>query len=164
MKLGAEARSVLATLTSGEDRGSLVRILASAEWDLRFAPSLQEAEAVACASPIGVVISNARLADGHSWKDLLEVVQSLPSAPQLIVADRLADEVLWAEVLNLGGYDLLMTPFQPQEVLRVVLMAWEFRKRELEQAAAPGIPAKSAEIQRPAVVKTMIAGAAWRLG
>ena len=49
--------------------------------------------------------------------------------PQLIVADRLADDALWAEVLNLGGYDLLMTPFEPEEVLRVVSMAWDFRER-----------------------------------
>ena len=42
----------------------------------------------------------------------------------LIVTDRLADERLWAEVLNLGGYDLLLKPFDPEEVLRVVNSAW----------------------------------------
>jgi hypothetical protein len=38
----------------------------------------------------------------------------MPIPPQLIVADRLARDGLWAEVLNLGCYDLLMTPFKPK--------------------------------------------------
>ena len=44
--------------------------------------------------------------------------------PNLIVFSRLADERLWAEVLNLGGFDVLMTPFEPEEVLRVDFAAW----------------------------------------
>jgi len=51
---------------------------------------------------------------------------------QVIVADRLADEALWTEALNLGCYDVLMTPFDAQKVLRVVAMAWDFWRRGLE--------------------------------
>jgi len=40
--------------------------------------------------------------------------------PLLIVASRLADERLWAEVLNLGGYDVLLKPFEPAELRRVI--------------------------------------------
>jgi DNA-binding response OmpR family regulator len=35
----------------------------------------------------------------------------------------LADEYLWAEVLNLGGYDLLAKPFRDPEVKRVLAAA-----------------------------------------
>jgi len=69
----------------------------------------------------------------------------MPIPPQLIVADRLAHEGLWAEVLNLGCYDLLMTPFEAAEVLRVVPLAWDFWKRELGRAAARPKLTKSAE-------------------
>ena len=41
----------------------------------------------------------------------------------MIVSSRLADDCLWAEVLNLGGYDLLAKPFAAAEVSRVVKMA-----------------------------------------
>jgi DNA-binding response OmpR family regulator len=41
----------------------------------------------------------------------------------LIVCSLLADDRLWAEVLNIGGYDVLMKPFLPIEVTRVVRMA-----------------------------------------
>jgi DNA-binding response OmpR family regulator len=43
--------------------------------------------------------------------------------PPLIVSDRLADEQLWAEVLSLGGYDLLMKPFDAKEVHHAVSTA-----------------------------------------
>jgi hypothetical protein len=47
----------------------------------------------------------------------------------VIVSSRLADERLWAEVLNLGGYDVLGMPFEPEKVLRVADSAWRAWKR-----------------------------------
>ena len=69
----------------------------------------------------------------------------MPVSPQVIVADRLADEALWAEVLNLGCYDLLMTPFSSEEVLRVVSMAWDSWQRELRRTPARPKPPQPAE-------------------
>jgi DNA-binding response OmpR family regulator len=43
----------------------------------------------------------------------------------MVVASRLADERLWAEVLNLGGYDLLVKPFNSIEVIRSMSLAWQ---------------------------------------
>ena len=63
-----------------------------------------------------VVICEKSLPDGE-WKDLLG------KTPRLIVTSHAADEALWAEVLNLGGYDVLAQPFDEQEVRRVVTMA-----------------------------------------
>jgi len=40
------------------------------------------------------------------------------------VFSRLADECPWAQVLNLGGFDVLMTPFEPEEALRITFAAW----------------------------------------
>jgi hypothetical protein len=44
--------------------------------------------------------------------------------PRLIVTAPLADEHLWAEVLNLDGFDVLAQPFRPDEVKRVIESAW----------------------------------------
>jgi DNA-binding response OmpR family regulator len=41
----------------------------------------------------------------------------------LIVVSRLANESLWAEVLNLGGFDVLALPFDREELERVTLSA-----------------------------------------
>jgi DNA-binding response OmpR family regulator len=55
-------------------------------------------------SAISVVICDSDLPDGD-WKDVLQHVLQARSTPVLIVTSRVADHSLWAEVLNLGGYD-----------------------------------------------------------
>jgi FixJ family two-component response regulator len=71
-----------------------------------------------------VVVCERDLPDG-SWKDILDMTMLLDSPPPLIVASRLADDYLWAEVLNLGGYDVLTKPLDESEVHRTVRLAWE---------------------------------------
>ena len=43
--------------------------------------------------------------------------------PRLVVATWLADDRLWAEVLDLGGFDVLQKPFEARELFRVVSLA-----------------------------------------
>jgi len=69
--------------------------------------------------PVAVVLSEVVLVDGD-WKHVLQETKRLPDGPALVVSSRLADERLWAEVLNLGGHDVLLTPFEAAEVERVV--------------------------------------------
>lgn len=86
-------------------------------------------------SRVGVVISDSRLSDGHCWKDLLGEIQAMEGPPPLVVADRLADEHLWAEVLNLGAYDLLAKPFDAREVRHAVEAASRHFENEARFAA-----------------------------
>jgi DNA-binding response OmpR family regulator len=69
-----------------------------------------------------VVICEHSLPDG-SWPDILRTAQALPRSPALIVTSRLADDKLWAEVLNLGGQDVLAQPFRAEEVMWIVRSA-----------------------------------------
>jgi DNA-binding response OmpR family regulator len=71
---------------------------------------------------ISVVICDTDLPDGD-WKDVLQQVLQARSAPALIVTSRVADHSLWAEVLKLGGYDVLAQPFDGEEVTRVIASA-----------------------------------------
>jgi DNA-binding NtrC family response regulator len=59
-----------------------------------------------------------------SWKDVLDQVTIVPDPPPLIVTSRLADERLWAEALNMGAFDVLATPFDRMETVRVIAAAW----------------------------------------
>ena len=47
----------------------------------------------------------------------------MDTPPALIVTSRLADERLWAEVLNLGAFDLLSKPFDFDEATRIIPVA-----------------------------------------
>ena len=88
-----------------------------------------------------VVIVERDLPDGN-WKTLHHRLMQMPFPPKLIVICRLADERLWAEVPNLGGFDVLAQPFYAREVLRSINSAcghWdeEWRKAHggIEEAA-----------------------------
>ena len=48
-----------------------------------------------------------------------------------------ADDRLWAEVLSLGGYNVLPKPFKTDEVFREVGLAWlSWKSKQLRQRAA----------------------------
>jgi DNA-binding NtrC family response regulator len=135
-------QTILAVFPVGEDRSALETILGQSDWQLQFAETFQEAQTHLRTSPVGVVISEGRLPGGRTWKDLLGELQKLPDPRPLIVADRLADDRLWAEVLNLGGYDLLTKPFNTREVLHAVTTASHFRSNQrvvLTKSAAHGV-------------------------
>lgn len=69
-----------------------------------------------------VVVCDTETRGVGSWRDLLQVNDKRVSFA-LIVVSRHADDALWAEVLNLGGFDVLSIPFRREEVERVVSSA-----------------------------------------
>jgi DNA-binding NtrC family response regulator len=92
-------------------------------------PDCQQALAHLAASIVSVVICETDLPDG-SWKDLLDYIERAKSSTVLVVTSQIADESLWAEVLNLGAYDVLAQPFDREEVTRVVKSAVMASSRE----------------------------------
>jgi DNA-binding response OmpR family regulator len=73
-------------------------------------------------NPVQVVIAESTL-PAWNWKRILADLRRLAPPPQLVVASRTADDALWAEVLNIGGYDVLPQPLERDEVERVVAAA-----------------------------------------
>jgi DNA-binding NtrC family response regulator len=94
----------------------LAGMLRAGNCTIRTANSFREARGKLASDGNPVVICESSLPDGD-WKDLLD------KTPRLIVTSPAANEALWAEVLNLGGYDVLAQPFDEQEVRRVVSSA-----------------------------------------
>ena len=120
--------------TAPEDLRSLARILAHTRWCLETASCLSELKFRLREQARVVLVCDAVLGDG-TWKDLLAHLERQPSPPPLIVAAHHADERLWMEVLNSGGYNVLGKPFEEQEVFRVISMAW-LHGRNRSRAAA----------------------------
>ena len=107
----------------GESDGlSLDKIFLESGWRSHGASNCQQALEFLDQHDVPVVLAESEMSDGN-WRRLLKDMASLSVPPKLIVSSRLADHRLWAEVLNLGGYDVLMTPFEPEEVLRVTFAA-----------------------------------------
>jgi len=118
--------SVLLISPLADDHLSLRQIFDHWNWNLHIVSTCSEALAHTSQHESQVVICERELPDGD-WKLLLNEFQSLPMPPTLIVTSRLADDRLWAEVLNLGAYDVLAQPFDSVEVKRVVFLAWHER-------------------------------------
>jgi len=127
--------TILLVSHMAEDHIYLRRLLERARWETLEAYCCQEAVAAIAERDPDVILCEASLPDGN-WKELLEALSRRLNPPYLIVTSRLADEYLWAEVLNLGGNDVLAKPFDAEEVCRVVELAREHhRERQLRRAA-----------------------------
>ena len=118
-----EKVSILVVSPDPEDQTALRRILHHSNWSISHCASIADAlEHVPSAVP-AVILCERDLPDG-TWKTVLSACENSPDSPLLLVTSKTADENLWAEVLNLGGYDVLMKPFELGEVTRVIGMAW----------------------------------------
>jgi len=133
--------TVVMASPSKDDHHTLRRICRHWKWRAYQAHTCREALSLVRQRRIPVVICERNLPDGD-WTSVLGGLKELPHRPQLIVSSRLADHRLWADVLDLGGYDLLISPFDAGEVSRVVFMAWHSmqheRGRSLASPAAAG--------------------------
>jgi DNA-binding response OmpR family regulator len=128
----AGAADVLLSISAAaEDHAALRRMLRPLAWDVLEADCCQTAFRFLSNTSVATVIADDILPDGD-WRVVLAHTLSRSDPPKLIVASRLADERLWAEVLNLGGYDLLAKPFDADEVRRVVSLTRPPRPGRIE--------------------------------
>ena len=118
--------AVLVVSSIRQDREALRRILGRTHRTYAVSSYGEAAERLSRGG-IAVVLWDCDLPDG-TWVDLLTLLAESPDAPLLIVASRLADERLWAEVLHRGGFDVIAKPFEPREVEHVLRTAWLCRR------------------------------------
>lgn len=128
--------SVLVVSPHPDDVACLRRILHHRDWDIGLSTGVADATKQLTARPPSVVICERDLPDGD-WKDVFHHTEQMANAPLLLVVSKHADESLWAEVLNLGGYDVLLKPFDHAEVVRVVGMALRYWAANARQTVAP---------------------------
>src|SRR3954470_9367907 len=110
---------ILSLSAAAEDHIAVRQSLSRIPCRVQTAESCHSAFGILRYGHISIVVCERDLPDG-SWRDVLERVDSLSEMPFLIVTSRLADEWLWAEVLNLGGYDVLAKPFNADETRHVL--------------------------------------------
>lgn len=127
---------VLAVNPVEDDVTALRAIFALSSWPLRCVSGVREARSWLERGTTPVIICERQLPDGD-WRTLMRATVAGSSPPRFIVSSRLADDHLWAEVLNVGGYDVLCTPFEAREVLYSVRSAWDSWHQQ------PGTPSRT---------------------
>lgn len=106
---------LLSISPNAEDHETLRHIVTDFNCSVFPAETLYEALNKLASKRFAVILCEEILEDG-TWKDILDQ----PGGPPVVVTSRLADERLWCEVLNLGGYDVLAKPFSNREVLHLL--------------------------------------------
>jgi two-component system response regulator PilR (NtrC family) len=102
-----------------DDARRLSRMLDALPLRLDHVESIEHARAKLRQEDYNVILTEAALSDG-TWLDALLLARSCARGPEVIVTDPHADTRFWAEVLNLGAYDLLAQPFHEPEVRRIL--------------------------------------------
>jgi DNA-binding response OmpR family regulator len=115
----AERTVIVLVSASAEDARAFREILDSSRRLVVNVPDLTGAQAVIDKFHPRLVVCDTEIEGRGSWRDLLMAQGARPSFA-LIVVSRQADEALWAEVLNLGGSEVLDKPFAVDEVKRAL--------------------------------------------
>lgn len=136
---------VLAVSLGKSETSALSHILAHSAWTLLTAHDVGSARRLLAQHHVHVVLCDPKLPDG-TWKDLLATLEQTPEPPQLIVTAHQADDRLWAEVLNLGAWDVLVKPFHAKEVYRTVHLAWRHWTDTRRLPRRIGVSAEGEEI------------------
>jgi DNA-binding NtrC family response regulator len=97
--------------------------------------------------PVQTVVTDRALSDGD-WRAVLEIVAQGHAYVQVVVCSRLGDHTLLIDVLEQGAYDVLVEPYQREEVRRVL------------EAAAARSDVRSRPLARMTGYKTKAARAA----
>jgi|SRR5580700_8527773 DNA-binding response OmpR family regulator len=123
--------NVLLISSFDEDHQHLRDILKHSNWQQHGTHTQRETIEFLRDNVTPVVICDTELPDG-TWQDVLSRLGLMQCPPLLVVASRMADDRLWSEVLNLGGYNVLAKPLNMKEVFHVVGLAWMSWKRRWE--------------------------------
>jgi DNA-binding NarL/FixJ family response regulator len=79
-------------------------------------------------SPFNAVVIDLSTPVKRSCDVLVSTVKQVAPHAEVIFLSRLADEMLWSQVLALGAYDLLPKPPEKAEFLRTVFGAVQNRQ------------------------------------
>lgn len=125
--------SVLVVTPSPNDFDLIASILAAEELEVLPANCLLEAvlHQVAKPDPYVVVYDTD---SPEEWRQALQRFLTIRRQTRVVLVSRLADDQMWMDVLDNGGFDLVMKPFQPVEIRSVVRGAIDGRVNDTAAA------------------------------
>jgi hypothetical protein len=128
---------VIGLLVDNHDRHLLANVSSGNGWTMYFVDSLAEAQGAAANLRVPVILCDRDLA-GADWRETVSRLASSSLPTCVILISRAADDCLWEEVIRSGGYEVLSRPLRPEEVVRVVKLAWSFWNSMLTMPAYSG--------------------------
>lgn len=108
-----------------QDRLLLERLGKQNNWELRFTNSPTDAFDWASQNQFEIILCD-RNQPGYPWREVMDrLAKSSPRSCILLISP-INDDYLWSDVLQWGGYDVLMRPLRAEVVLHLVNAAKRF--------------------------------------
>jgi DNA-binding response OmpR family regulator len=117
--------SILALSIPLEDRFFLERLGELNNWALRFADSPREGFRMAAQSYFQLILCD-RHQPGHPWREVMDRLAASSPRSCILLVSPMSDDYLWSDVLQQGGYDVLVRPLREKAVLHSIDAAVRF--------------------------------------
>jgi len=117
--------AIVALILGEQDRELLTSIACRTQMDVRFTDSCGEAWLIAKQVEAPVILCDRDL-PATEWRDLVQILASAHHRPSVILTSKVVDDYLRQEVIRNGGYDVLAKPLREDDVLRSVMLAWQY--------------------------------------
>jgi DNA-binding NarL/FixJ family response regulator len=117
--------AMIAVLAQQHDRLVVSNFCWRYHCEVFFADTCEEARILLDELKPQVILMD-RDASGADWRAAMSSLASAASGACIVLVSRVVDERLWNEVVRNGGYEVLPTPVQEDEVCRAVRLAWSY--------------------------------------
>jgi FixJ family two-component response regulator len=106
-----------------EDVADLKAILHDTPWELAGIPRIEDA-AIALKEASAPILLFDRDTAGACWQDTMKRLIKSRRSACVILLSSVADQYLWDEVVQQGGFDVLARPFRKEQVLSALVFAY----------------------------------------
>lgn len=122
--------SVLAVGMGGRERQTLEELASEAKLELAFAETWKDSVTLLRHTPSAVVLCDRDIPD-TSWRTAIEDLARVAPRSCVVLVSPVNDEYLWQEVVQHGGFDVIIKPFRSDQIRRRIDHAWLFWKSTL---------------------------------
>lgn len=117
---GTQPKIKAILIMARERRLGLLEVLESCDIDVLPVRDCSEARRILETQPkVQVALTDTQLPDGD-WRGVLEMVDQRHANVEVVVCADRSDHRLWVDALERGAYDLLVEPYEREEVQRIV--------------------------------------------
>ena len=102
-----------------QDMCVLERLGKQHNWDVRFTSSPRQAFTLASQTHFELILCD-RFQPGYPWREVMERFSACSPQSCILLVSPVADEYMWQEVLQRGGYDVLRRPLSDSSTLHAV--------------------------------------------
>ncbi len=117
--------TMIAVLGDQRDRSVVSNFCWHYYWEVFFADSCEEAEALLDDLKPQIILMDRDAAETN-WRPAMSSLASASSGACVMLVSKVIDDGLWNEVVLNGGYEVLPKPVQQEEVCRAVRLAWSY--------------------------------------